>query len=685
MRRPLGSRRPALAALGLTVVLAACSSGGGAAPVTTAPGGAPGPGATSGPTSGPSTGSTSSTLPVLGGPGASRLLTTVADCDGLLVRMKDLALAHVTAWGLGGGPVMPYGPVMESAAAATTAAAARADMAAPTGGGGGSSGTNVQEQGIDEGDQVENDGRHVYTVLDGTLRVVDTVTGEVATGPVGAELGGHQLVLDGDRLVVVSSGWGPVAVLDSRMPYYGGGYGTTTVTVLDVSDPMDPKVTERRRLDGSALAVRSAGGTVRVVLSATLGARLGFVQPAQGGEDVVRKARALNEEAIRASTIDDWLPQAGEAGADGTVADPRPALDCDTVSLPTRDSGLGMTWVASIATDGAVRGSAAVVAQGGTTYASAANLYVTTTEWQDPSGDPQVQPVRPVPPSTAIHQFALGERGAATYVGSGQVPGTLLNAYAMSEFEGVLRVATTSFPTDGSGPSASAVRTLALRDGELRELGAVTGLGATEQIFAVRYVGAMGYVVTFRRTDPLYVIDLRDPAAPRMAGELKVPGYSAYLHPLGDGRLLGVGQNASDDGRVLGLQVSLFDVRDPANPVRLDNLDIGGASGAEWDPHAFLWWEGTGTAFVPLLPWWGGPDQRPDQQGLAAVTVEGDTLRLAGTVAPAGVGAGSPPEVAYQRMVQRALVVDGRLVALSANALRVADLRTLATVTDLTW
>ncbi len=698
MRRPRPSRPSlALAAAGLTVTLVGCSSGGGGAGPTSTPAGsgstvAPAATATTStstaPTSRPPTGS-SSTLPIVGGPGKGRLLATVGSCDALLARLKDLALDHVTAWGLdayGGGF---YGPVPAGAAATTAASrAAPTDskaFSAAGGGSGGSSGTNVQEQGVDEGDQVENDGRHVYTVLDGRLHIVDTVTGEVATGPIAPELGAHQLVLDGDRLVVVSSGWGPIGIGGGAMPYYGGGYGTTTVTVLDVTNPMAPKVAEQRRLDGSALAVRSADGTVRVVLSATLGGRLGFVQPAQGGEDVARKAKKLNTEAIEASTIDDWLPRSGEAAVDGTTTGATPAVDCERVSLPTRDSGLGMTWVASIARDGAVRGSAAVVAAGGTTYASAGNLYVSTTEWQDPTGDPQVQPVRPVPPQTAIHQFALGDGGAATYVGSGVVPGTLLNAYSMSEHEGVLRVATTSQSPDGSQASSSAVRTLRLRDGELTQLGAVTGLGTTEQIYAVRYVGPTAYVVTFRRTDPLFVIDLRDPAAPKLAGELKVPGYSAYLHPLGDGRLLGVGQNANDDGRVLGLQVSLFDTRDPANPVRLANVDLGGASGAEWDPHAFLYWEGTGTAFVPLLPWWGGPDQQPGQQGLAAVTVDGDTLRLAGNVTPPGVGPGSPPEAYYQNMLQRALVVGGKLVALAPTAMRIADVRTLATERDLSW
>ena len=140
------------------------------------------------------------------------------------------------------------------------------------------------------------------------------------------------------------------------------------------------------------------------------------------------------------------------------------------------------------------------------------------------------------------------------------------------------------------------------RDGEqLVAVGSIGGLGQGEQIYAVRYVGALAYVVTFRQTDPLFAVDLTDPANPVLAGELHINGYSSYLHPVGDGLLLGIGQEADDSGRVLGLQVALFDVSDPANPTRLQQLVLGqGSSNAEYDPHAFLWWEKTGTAVLPV-------------------------------------------------------------------------------------
>ncbi len=144
----------------------------------------------------------------------------------------------------------------------------------------------------------------------------------------------------------------------------------------------------------------------------------------------------------------------------------------------------------------------------------------------------------------------------------------------------------------------------------LAERGEVTGLGRGERIYSVRFIGDLGYVVTFRQTDPLYALDLRDPAAPKVTGELKISGYSAYLHPGGPDRLIGIGQEADGQGRVRGTQISLFDVADPAAPRLLSRFhQRKSGSEAEWDPHAFLYWppqeagSRTGLAMVPLMTW----------------------------------------------------------------------------------
>ena len=185
------------------------------------------------------------------------------------------------------------------------------------------------------------------------------------------------------------------------------------------------------------------------------------------------------------------------------------------------------------------------------------------------------------------------------------MPGYLINQYAMSELDGKLRVAATSGePWADPGArwtSQSGVYVLEQSRNRLREIGKVEGLGKGERIYAVRFVGTLGYVVTFRQTDPLYTVDVSDPAKPRVRGELKITGYSAYLHPAGGDKLIGIGQEATGEGRVTGTQVSLFSIADADKPTRLARYYLSGAnSEAEFDPHAFLYWPADGLLVVPL-------------------------------------------------------------------------------------
>jgi uncharacterized secreted protein with C-terminal beta-propeller domain len=253
-------------------------------------------------------------------------------------------------------------------------------------------------------------------------------------------------------------------------------------------------------------------------------------------------------------------------------------------------------------------------------------------------------------------------------VASGEVSGRVIGQYALSEHEGVLRVATTNDELWSAGASTSSeskVTTLAERDGELVELGSVGGLGKGEQIYAVRYLGDTAYVVTFRQTDPLYVLDLSDAANPREVGELKITGYSSYLHPLGAERLVGVGQEATEEGRTIGMQVSLFDTSDPSAPTKLDGEVLRNTwSDAEWDPHAFLSWEPTSQVMLPVS---GDRDS-----GLLVLTVTADGLVPDGVV-EAAPAARIDPYTAPTRTV----VVDDRLYTLWWSGIQANDLDTL--------
>jgi uncharacterized secreted protein with C-terminal beta-propeller domain len=251
------------------------------------------------------------------------------------------------------------------------------------------------------------------------------------------------------------------------------------------------------------------------------------------------------------------------------------------------------------------------------------------------------------------------------FLAGGSVPGHLINQYAMSEWDGKLRVASTT--DNGTGaPSQSGVYVLAESGGVLKNIGAVDGLGKGERIYSVRFLGTIGYVVTFRQTDPLYTVDLGDPTRPTVKGELKIPGYSAYLHPAGDGRLIGVGQDATDAGRVTGTQVSLFDVGDLANPARLAQFKLSGAySEAEFDPHAFLYWPADGLLVVPLQARYA-TTRGTANQGALVLRVTANGISEVGFVSHSN------------GMIRRSLVIDSTLWTVSDAGLLASDRNSLA-------
>ncbi len=175
----------------------------------------------------------------------------------------------------------------------------------------------------------------------------------------------------------------------------------------------------------------------------------------------------------------------------------------------------------------------------------------------------------------------------------------------MNEYEGRLQVATTAGAPWGFSDESESFVSVFNQDGDrLVEIGRVGDLGRGERIFSARFMGDTAYVVTFRQVDPLYVVDLSDPTAPAVTGELKIPGFSSYLHPIGDDRLIGVGSEATDQGRIIGAKVSLFDVSDPADPRELDTWTMPDAStDVQWDHHAFLYWPPEQKAVLPLQAW----------------------------------------------------------------------------------
>jgi hypothetical protein len=451
-------------------------------------------------------------------------------CGDFLSHVKSQAVKIVDPYGLSGVPTV--------LAAAERAAAPVAGVDYST--------TNVQEQGVDEPDIVKTDGEKIVALADGKLRVVvlgkDKPDLEASLAVEGASL----LLLHGNRAVVVSHtyGGGPLpadARLIAPMPT------KTVLTDVDLSAPSRPRVVRTLTLDASYLDARLVGSSLRVVLTSQ--PRIAFEPPSEPGPTAERAALEQNRVQIRSSRARDWLPTYTLRNRRTGVKKTAPLLGCSHIARPSRFSGLGVLSVVTfdlgkglvpVDTDG-------VMTDGQMIYASKSSLYVATQRWTEQG---ELENGKPPRQTTALHRFDISDPLRARYRASGAVTGYVINQFAMSELDGVLRVASTEFPLWWGGAqtdSESFVTTLEQRGGQLVRLGRQGGLGKGERIFGVRFIGDAGYVVTFRQVDPLYVVDLSRPSDPVVRGELKIRGYSAYLHPLGPGLLLGLGQDATDE------------------------------------------------------------------------------------------------------------------------------------------
>jgi uncharacterized secreted protein with C-terminal beta-propeller domain len=187
-------------------------------------------------------------------------------------------------------------------------------------------------------------------------------------------------------------------------------------------------------------------------------------------------------------------------------------------------------------------------------------------------------PVDTAPPSadTVLYKFSLNN-GKIAYAGKGSVPGTILNQFSLDEYNGHLRIATTTGQIWRDDEHTSKNH-LYLLDEHLRLTGKLENIAPGEKIYSVRFMGSRAYLVTFKKVDPLFVIDLKDPKAPKILGKLKIPGYSDYLHPYDENHLIGFGKDAveqKDRAYYQGMKVALFDVSDVEHPVEKFTEIIG--------------------------------------------------------------------------------------------------------------
>jgi hypothetical protein len=572
--------------------------------------------------------------PPLAPPAVAEELQPFDGCEQLRQWYVDAALPLVGPWGLG------WSGYRDRLDLAATRAVAQ-DAAAPEPAvGSRETGTNVQETGVDEPDVAKTNGTFVVH-LAGRELVLTDVSGdeprELSRTSLPRRLADPDLLLVGDTVVVFGDAGYHVdldrrVMSDSVLPSPLGGTDTTThVITVDVSEPMAPRVQRHDRIEGHLVSAREYDGTVRAVVS-TGAPRLDFVQPTR--TRTAREARRENRQVVRDTTIEDWLPSASSGDRSA------PLVDCTDVRHPEQQSGFGTISVVTFdAEDPAERSTTAVTAGGELVYSSADRLYLATARggWAEPvplgaGGEGR----KPAPPRTQVHAFAI-DGPVTEYLASGEVPGMVRDRWSFSEYDGHLRVAT-ALGRRSWDPRENAVVVLAERGTDLVEVGRVDGMGIDEQIQSVRWFGDLAVLVTFRQVDPLYTVDLSDPTAPRVMGELKIPGFSSYLHPVGDGRLLGIGQDATNRGVTRGAQAALFDLTDLDRPRRTDTVGLGRGTGAavQWDSRAFTYLPEVGTALTPVQ------NHRNGETRLAIVRVNPDgTLTRTMTGRVAGWDSGS--------------------------------------------
>jgi len=518
--------------------------------------------------------------------------------------------------------------------------------AAGSGGDSSFSTTNVQVEGVDEPDIVKTDGERILALAGERLHYVSVDAGDgTSRGSIslradeterGGYFSGQEILVSGDRAFVIgrSEYYGgfidapapleaDVAPSDGDAesqfasdpiptepfpdgPFPGGGperYGPTTVVVeIDLSNPDDLRVVETLTLEGRYISARAIGETVRVAVT-TSPQDLGFLYPSSRNAE--EAAIEANQELVRRTTVEDWVPSYTLTSADGTSSGR--LVDCEGIHAPAEFAGFDMLSVVTLSLGTGLdepSATTSVMARGETVYSSQDRMYIATNEWMPPTLDDQELGIWEETYQTGIHRFLLPADEPAVYEASGTVDGHLLNQFSMNDRDGTFFVATTTGTPWSSEQSESQIVSMQATGDRLEQVGVVGGLGKGEQIFSVRYVDDVAYVVTFRQTDPFYVIDLSSPDDMSVLGELKIPGVSNYLHPISDTLVLGVGQDATDEGFQTGSKVSLFDVTDPGDPIELDVWTLPNSnSDAEFDHRAFLWWADSNTAVLPLTQW----------------------------------------------------------------------------------
>jgi inhibitor of cysteine peptidase len=440
--------------------------------------------------------------------------------------------------------------------------------------------TNVQVEGVDEADFVKNDGKYIYILSSGTLVIVDAYPADkvkiVSTTPVDGQPA--EMFIQGDRLVVFST------LQDEQFVYPRESAvpvpvwrPVTRAYIYSLGDRTSPVLVKNMSLSGNYYDSRLIGDQVY----------------------------AITRESVQWIRDLPVVPQV--AGGEGMVRTP----DIYYFNIP--EAYYQYHTISSFAMHGTgqVEAETFLLGQATTLYVSPDALYMAYRmsppvyqAGEGPSPLVMTEQDMYTQERTLIHKFTI-EGGRVQYAATGEVGGELLNQFSMDEYDSHLRVATT---IEGWGQKGSYLyNNVYILDAGMKTVGTLEFIAPEERIYSTRFIGEKLYMVTFKRVDPFFVIDLSDPEHPGILGKLKIPGFSDYLHPYDSDHIIGIGKQTEENqwGGIStgGLKIALFDVTDVNNPLLIDQVEIGEAgtdSEALQDHKAFLFDKGKNLLVIPV-------------------------------------------------------------------------------------
>lgn len=417
--------------------------------------------------------------------------------------------------------------------------------------------TNNQVAGIDEADIIKTDGRQIYQVMDGKVNIIKAIPSNkmevLSTISFDQSFYANELFLHHDKLIVIGNGSKMLekekVSFDQTIPMFNA----TKVLIYDIKNPSEPKILREIEVEGQTIQSRKKDGIIYLISNY-------YPDFWTLEKDKDADLRPKYSDSIKGSNLQtipynkiQYLPQSHEANY--TII--------TTINLEDPRQNIGLTTY---------------LGSGQQIYMSEKNLYIAVSNY------PLVQTFRESVDSanTSIYKFSVnGTR--VDFRNSTEVSGRVLNQFSMDEYHGYFRVATTE--GDTWNEKESSANHLFILDENLIEVGKLNDLAKGERIYSTRFMGDRIYIVTFKETDPLFVIDGKDPRNPTVLGELKIPGFSNYLHPLDENHLIGFGYDTkvlSDKGSINGqrvvtggIKISFFDVTNMKKPIEKFHEIIG--------------------------------------------------------------------------------------------------------------